>query len=125
MKESNDLVRRRKDEARRTRAGERRREGDSSKTGRVTFISGPTVRFPNTGFGDEVKGESRTGHIKVFLVGRAPLIEVSFFLPGFDVKGSRSCFDGVVFCAVFNIHAVDRERREERSGEEIFGQTES
>lgn len=32
------------------------------------------------------------------------------FLPGFDVKESRSCFDGVVGCAVFNIHAADRER---------------
>ena len=44
---------------------------------------------------------------------------------GFDVKGSCSCFDDVVCRAVFNIHAADRERREERSGEEIFGQTES
>lgn len=100
------------------------REGDSSKTGRVTFISGPTVCFPNTGFGDGLKGESRMGHIKVFLGGE-PLMEVSFFLPGFDVKGNCSCFDGVVCCAVFNIHAADRQRREERSEEEIFGQTES
>lgn len=93
------------------------------KTGRVTFISGPTARFPNTGFRDGVKAERRTGHIKVFFFwrGRAPRI---FFLPGFDVKGSFSCFDGVVCCAVFNIHAADRER-EERSGEEVFGQTES
>lgn len=52
-------------------------------------------------------------------------MEVSFFSPGFDVKGSCSCFDDVVCRAVFNIHAADRERREERSGEEIFGQTES
>ena len=70
VRKPNDLVRRRKDKARRTRAGERREdeegEGDSGKTGRVTFISGPTVCFPSTGFGDEVKGESRTGHIKVF-----------------------------------------------------------
>ena len=67
MKESNDLVRRRKDKARRTRAEEDEEgEGDSSKTARVTFISGPTVCFPKTGFGDGVKAESRTGHIKVF-----------------------------------------------------------
>lgn len=52
-------------------------------------------------------------------------MEVSFFLPGFDVRGSCSCFDGVVCYAVFNIHAADQERREEWSGEEIFGQTES
>lgn len=88
-----------------------------------------------------VKGESGTGHIKVFLVsGRGvggcvcvrrgwgsdvPFLEVSFFWPGFDVKVNWSCFDGVVCCAVFNIHAADQERRGERSGEEIFGQTES
>lgn len=47
------------------------------------------------------------------------------FLPGFDVKERCSCFDGVVCFAVFNIHAADRERREEWSGGEIFGQTES
>lgn len=74
-KESNDLVRRRKDKARRTRAEERRNEegkGYSSKTGRVTFISGATVHFPNTGFRDGVKGESRTGHIQLFFGGVSP-----------------------------------------------------
>ena len=35
-------------------------------TGRATFISRPTGCSPSTGFGDEVKGESGTGHIKVF-----------------------------------------------------------
>lgn len=112
-------------EQKRDRKGEEG-EGDCSKTGRVTFISGPTVGFPNTGFEDGVKGESRTGHIKVFFEGGGVLLmEVSFFLPGFDVKGSCSCFDSVVCCAVFNIHAADQERSEERSGVESFGQTES
>lgn len=65
-----------------------------------------------------------TGHIKVFF-GEKPLLRkyLSFFWLGFDVKESCSCFDSVVCRAVFNIHAADRERREE--GEEIFGQTES
>lgn len=71
-----------------------------------------------------------TGHIQVFLRGRAPLAEYIFFFwlgggggLGFDVKESCSCFDGVVCRAVFNIHAADQDRRAE--GEEIFGQTES
>ena len=45
------------------------------------------------------------------------LMEVSFLLPGFDVTGSFSCFDGVVCCADFNIHAADRERRAEGRGD--------
>lgn len=60
MKESNDLMKRRKDKARRTRVEETRKmkqeEEGSSKTETVTFISGPTVCFPNTGFGDCSKG---------------------------------------------------------------------
>lgn len=43
-----------------------------------------------------------------------PFLEVSFFWPGFDVKANWSCFDGVVCCAVFNIHAADQERRGEK-----------
>jgi len=108
-------VSRRKDEARRTGAGDG--EGDSSKTGRVPFISAPTVCFTNAGFRDRVKGGAgRTGHMNVFFLfffflgGRAPLMEVSFFLPGFDVKGGCSRFDNVVRRAVFNIHAADREK---------------
>lgn len=46
--------------------------------------------------------------------GGVPLMEVSFFCPGFDVKGSCSCFDRVVCRAVFNIHAADQEERAER-----------
>lgn len=37
-------------------------------------------------------------------------MEVSFFLLGFDVKASCSCFDDAVCCAVFNIHAADLEK---------------
>lgn len=74
-----------------------------------------------------VKGESVPGDIKVFL-GKAltwkyPFFFFFFFWLGIDVKESCPCFDGVVCCAVFNIHAADREGRKE--GEEIFGQTES
>lgn len=52
VKDLNDLLRGRKDKARRARHEEEERERDSSRTGSVTFISGPTVCFPNTGFGD-------------------------------------------------------------------------
>lgn len=56
-----------------------------------------------------------------------PLTEVSSLCPGFDVKGSCSCFDSVVGHADFNIHGSDRggTEKEERNGEENFGQTES
>lgn len=49
-------------------------EGDSGKTGRVSFISGPTVCLPNTGFADGLNGESSTGHIQVFFWGGEPLL---------------------------------------------------
>lgn len=39
-------------------------EGDSSKTGRVTFISGPTVCFSNAGFGDWSKGSYSLSTLK-------------------------------------------------------------
>lgn len=73
LKEPNALVRWGEDKARRTRAeerGEKMKKGeDSSKTGRATIISGPTVCFPDTGFGDGVKRECGTGHIQVFFYG--------------------------------------------------------
>lgn len=62
-------------------------EGDCGKTGRVTFISGPTARFPNTGFRDGVKAERRTGHIKVFFFGGGEPL-VSSFCPGLMWKGA-------------------------------------
>lgn len=52
-------------------------------------------------------------------------MEVSFFWLRFDVKGICFCFDGIVGHAVFNIHGADQKKRRERSGEKVFGQTES
>lgn len=50
--------------------------------------------FRNTGISDGLERESGTGHIKVFSF-RGVGVGV-FLFPGFDVKESCSCFDGVV-----------------------------
>lgn len=63
----------------------------------------------------EVKGQSKAALIWKYL---------SFWLR-FDVKGICFCFDGIVGHAVFNIHGADQKKRRERSGEKVFGQTES
>lgn len=76
-------------------------EGASSKTGRATFISGPTVCYPKRGFGDGVKGESMTGRtLKFFLGGESPSYGNIFLFFGLGLMWKKAAPALTVLSAV-------------------------